>query len=205
MNLIGLSWGSGIVAKYAAAYPKNIDRLVFLSPMPPSEDFSKQRNLKIRSLIDSKTLAEINRVHNQAKTASDADLPGLCRELNAHLDRLYVVDASHLSRARGETCSYTPQALRGAEFTTEAAVRSLGQHWSFESVLKQITVPALVIEGEKTNVPLDATEAWARWLPNAQLVLIPNAGHMNWLDQPESVISSISDFIQGRRVKGRSN
>ena len=46
MNLIGLSWGSGIVAQYAAAYPKNIDRLVFLSPMPPSEDFSKQRNLK---------------------------------------------------------------------------------------------------------------------------------------------------------------
>jgi len=205
MNLIGLSWGSGVVAKYAAAYPKNIDRLVFLSPMPPSEDFSKQRNLKIRSLIDSKLLAEINQVHTRAKTASDADLPGVCRELNAYLDRLYVVDPSHLSRARGDTCSYTPQALRGAEFTTEAAVKSLGQHWNFESILKQISVPALVIEGEKTTVPLDATEAWARWLPNAQLVLIPNAGHMNWLDQPDAVISSISEFFKRPIMPGRKS
>ena len=201
MNLIGLSGGSGIVVQYAAAHPKNVNRLVFLSPMPPTEDFSRQRNLKIRSLIDNKTLAEINQVHNRAKTASDADLPGLCRALSAYLDRLYVADPSHLSRARGDTCSYMPAAIRGAEFTTAAAVTSLG-HWNFESILKQINVPALVIEGERTNVPLDATEAWARWLPNAQLVLIPNAGHMNWLDNPESVISTLSEFFRGRRVKG---
>jgi proline iminopeptidase len=201
MNLIGLSWGSGVVAQYAAVYPKNINRIVFLSPMPPTEEFSKQRNRKIRSLIDSKTLAEINEIHNRAKTASDADLPRFCRELNAYLDRLYVADPSHLSRARGDTCSYTPQAIRGADLTTEAAVKSLG-HWNFQSILKQINVPTLVIEGEKTNVPLEATEAWARWLPNARLVLIPNAGHMNWLDEPESVISSLSEFFHGRRVKG---
>lgn len=201
INLIGLSWGSGVVAEYAAAYPKNLNRIVFLSPMPPTEDFSKQRNRKIRSLIDSKTLAEINEIHSRAKTASDADLPRLCRELNAYLDRLYVADPSHLGRARGDTCSYTPQAIRGAESTTEAAVKSLG-HWNFESILKQINVPALVIEGEKTNVPLDATEAWARWLPKAHLVLILNAGHMNWLDQPDSVISSLSEFFHGRQVKG---
>jgi pimeloyl-ACP methyl ester carboxylesterase len=68
-------------------------------------------------------------------------------------------------------------------------------------MLKQIVVPALVIEGEKTNVPLDATEAWARWLPNARLLLIPNAGHMNWLDQPDVVISSMSEFFHGQGVK----
>jgi pimeloyl-ACP methyl ester carboxylesterase len=104
-------------------------------------------------------------------------------------------------RARGDTCSYTPQAIRGSEITTEAAVKSLG-HWNFQSMLRQISVPVLVIEGEKTNVPLEATEAWARWLPNARLLLIPNAGHMNWLDQPDAVISSIGEFFHGQRVRG---
>ena len=59
----------------------------------------------------------------------------------------------------------------------------------------------LVVEGDKTNVPLDATEAWARWLPNAHLLLIPNAGHMNWLDQPEAVITSMNEFFRGRRLR----
>jgi pimeloyl-ACP methyl ester carboxylesterase len=68
-------------------------------------------------------------------------------------------------------------------------------------MLMQIRVPALVIEGGKTNVPLDATEAWARWLPNARLLLIPNAGHANWLDQPDVVISSINEFFHGRQVR----
>ena len=200
MNLIGLSWGSGVVASYAAAYPQNVSRIIFLSPMPPSEEFSKQRNQKIRSLIDSKTLAEINEIHSKTKNASDADLAKLCRELNAYLDRLYVLEPSHLSRARGDTCSYPPQAIRGSESTTQAAVKSLG-HWNFQSMLKQINVPALVIEGAKTNVPLDATEAWARWLPNARLLLIPDAGHMVWLDQPDATVLSMSEFFKGRRVK----
>ena len=203
MNLIGLSWGSGVVAYYAAAYPKNINRIVFLSPMPPTEEFSKERNQKIRSLIDVKTLAEINEIHTRSKTASDADLPKVCRQLNAYLDRLYVADPSNLVRARGDTCSYPPQAIRGSETTTGAAVKSLG-HWNFQSMLKRIGVPALVIEGERTNVPLDATEAWARWLPNARLLLIPNAGHMNWLDQPEVVISSINEFFRGRQIRTAS-
>jgi proline iminopeptidase len=200
MNLIGLSWGSGVVAYYAAAHPKNVNRIIFLSPMPPTEEFSKHRNQKIRSLIDSKTLAEINEVHKRSESATNTDLPKVCRELNAYLDRLYVLDPSHLSRARGDTCSYTPEAIRGAGSTTEATIKSLG-HWNFQSMLKQIIVPALVIEGEKTNVPLDATEAWVRWLPNARLLLIPNAGHMNWLDQPDIVISAMSEFFHGQRVK----
>jgi proline iminopeptidase len=200
MNVIGLSWGSAIAAFYASAYPKNVKRIVYLSPMPPTEEFAKQRSQKIRSLIDSKTLVEINEVHKSSKSASDADLPRVCRELNAYLDRLYVADPSHLVRARGDTCSYKPQAIRGSQNTTDAAIKSLG-HWNFQSMLRQINVPALVIEGEKSNVPLDATEAWAGWLKDARLLLIRNAGHMNWVDQPEEVISSMSAFFRGRRVK----
>jgi pimeloyl-ACP methyl ester carboxylesterase len=50
-------------------------------------------------------------------------------------------------------------------------------------------------------VPLEATKLWAKSLPNARLLLIPDAGHMNWLDQPEAVVSTISDFFQGKMDK----
>jgi len=34
MNLIGLSWGSGLAALYTEAHPESVSRIVFLDPMP---------------------------------------------------------------------------------------------------------------------------------------------------------------------------
>jgi pimeloyl-ACP methyl ester carboxylesterase len=55
-----------------------------------------------------------------------------------------------------------------------------------------------MIEGEKSNVPLEQARAWAQWLPDAKLLLMPGAGHMNWLDDSETVTRSISDFLRGQ-------
>jgi pimeloyl-ACP methyl ester carboxylesterase len=54
-----------------------------------------------------------------------------------------------------------------------------------------------VIEGEANNVPLDEARAWATTLPNGRILLIPDAGHMNWLDQPDAVISALDEFFRG--------
>jgi len=62
--------------------------------------------------------------------------------------------------------------------------------------MKDVKVPALVLEGAETNVPLDATREWVKSLPNARLLLIPNAGHGNWIDQPEAVISAMHEFFR---------
>jgi pimeloyl-ACP methyl ester carboxylesterase len=81
-------------------------------------------------------------------------------------------------------------ATRRKRLETVRQPRALPLDRSDTGIFNQCCVPALVIEGEKTNVPLDATEGWARWLPFARLLLIANAGHMNWLDQPDVVSSS---------------
>jgi len=54
----------------------------------------------------------------------------------------------------------------------------------------------LIIEGEKTNVLLEAARAWTERLPHAKLLLIKGAGHQNWFDDPETVARSISDFLR---------
>lgn len=68
-------------------------------------------------------------------------------------------------------------------------------------MLSKIRVPSLVIEGAKSKVPLEGAETWAKWLPKSRLLLIPEAGHQNWLDKPEAVISAIGDFFHGRTNK----
>ena len=65
-------------------------------------------------------------------------------------------------------------------------------------MLAKITAHALVVEGEKTNVPLEATRAWATALPNSKLALIPNAGHVHFIEQPEAFRKVAERFLRGR-------
>ena len=200
MNLVGLSWGAAIVALYANEHPKNINRIVFLSPMETNKKLDDESDEYFHSLMTKEERAEEKATCSKLLTASDADASDLCHRCYSFLDKLYVADPAHLRRARGDYCGYTPQAIRNGWMVSDVSFASLGD-WNFQSLLAKIRVPCLIIEGAKTNLPLEATELWAKLLPNSRLLLIPEAGHMNWLDQPEAVISAISDFFHGRAAK----
>jgi proline iminopeptidase len=197
MNLVGLSWGAAIVALYAGEHPRNIDRIIFLSPMATNKELDDQRFVHLYSLLSEAENVERKAVCGKILTASDADIGDMCRRCSAFEFKLYVTDPAHLSRARGDECGYTAQAIRNGWMVGDVSFASLG-NWNFAPLLAKIRVPTLIIEGAKTNVPLEATELWAKLLPNSRLLLIPDAGHMNWLDQPEAVISAISDFFHGK-------
>jgi pimeloyl-ACP methyl ester carboxylesterase len=77
-----------------------------------------------------------------------------------------------------------------------AGVASLGA-WDFRPLLRKVRSPALVIDGAASNVPLDDVRAWATALTNGRLLLVPDAGHMNWLDQPDAVIHALDTFFRG--------
>ncbi len=86
-----------------------------------------------------------------------------------------------------------------------------GQHWLGTDphlpddpppiqALEQITTPALVVVGEN-DVPgfLAMSDILARRLPDAEHVLVPKAGHMVSMEQPEHVNAITCKFLQRRR------
>jgi pimeloyl-ACP methyl ester carboxylesterase len=62
-------------------------------------------------------------------------------------------------------------------------------------LLSSISIPTLVIVGQEDalTTPADA-ERIARGIPGAQLVVIPNAGHLSNLEQPEHFTSAVEAF-----------
>lgn len=60
-------------------------------------------------------------------------------------------------------------------------------------------VPALVMVGEEDRSlpPPDSEEIHAA-LPNSRLVIIPGAGHLSTLEQPEAVAAAMLDFLKTR-------
>jgi proline iminopeptidase len=199
-GLIGLSWGSAVALKYITTYPQHVTRVVFLSPISPTYVLYQERLKHLDSLKTDKQREEEKQAREKIRTAPDAEMPQLCNELFQAEHRLYVVDANHLKRGQ-DPCAYPVAGLRNRQFVFQANHASLGE-WDFHSEMKEVKIPALVLEGAETNVPLDATREWAKSLPNARLLLIPNAGHANWVDQPEAVTSAMDEFFRGKWPAG---
>jgi pimeloyl-ACP methyl ester carboxylesterase len=64
--------------------------------------------------------------------------------------------------------------------------------------LGAITVPTLVVHGADDQiVPLDEARAMAQAIPGARLEIIPGAGHLINLEQPERFNRAFVDFLNG--------
>src|SRR6185436_10532120 len=51
MSLVGLSWGSGLAALYAAKHPERVARLLLVSPMAPTRAAIEERRVKLIALL----------------------------------------------------------------------------------------------------------------------------------------------------------
>lgn len=201
MTLIGLSWGSGLAVMYAAEHPKRVERLLLLSPISPTKGFINERIAKLNSLLGEAAISRRNEIREKIGRASDEETVALCRELSDITFRLYLVNPTteNLRHAAGR-CEIPPAAIRHRYVVEAATIASLGE-WDFRPMLARLRMPALVMEGAKTNVPLDATREWVAVLPNARLLLIPEAGHEFFVDQPTAFLKVAERFLRGRFPK----
>ncbi|NBE55880.1 alpha/beta fold hydrolase [Streptomyces sp. YC537] len=66
-------------------------------------------------------------------------------------------------------------------------------------------LPVLVLAGDKDLVtPSEHSEAIADLLPDAELVIVPDAGHLAMLEHPETVTDRLADLLVRAREQARS-
>lgn len=62
--------------------------------------------------------------------------------------------------------------------------------------LPEIAVPTLVLVGDQDGVtPPEHAREMAETIPDARLVVVPNAGHVSTLEQPEAVNAALLDWL----------
>lgn len=65
--------------------------------------------------------------------------------------------------------------------------------------LSTLIVPTLILQGEHdTLVPMSVARRFDEHIPNSQLKVLPNAGHMPMLEQPLKSAQLVRDFLQAR-------
>jgi pimeloyl-ACP methyl ester carboxylesterase len=79
-----------------------------------------------------------------------------------------------------------------------AMLSAAGQH-SAEDLLPQISVPTLVIAGERDGfTPPERSRAMAAAIPGAELLEIPQASHTAPIERPNLVDNAVRDFMKRR-------
>ncbi|MEI7694524.1 MAG: alpha/beta hydrolase [Chlorobium sp.] len=70
-------------------------------------------------------------------------------------------------------------------------------HLGLESRLKTMPLPSLVVTGEyDLTVKTEESLRLARELPHAELVVVPDCGHLPQEEQPEAFTSTVKKFLQ---------
>jgi proline iminopeptidase len=75
------------------------------------------------------------------------------------------------------------------------AARLRGEGYDWTSVLRAVSVPTLVIHGDRDLLPLSVAQEIVATLKHARLEVIPEAGHMPFWESPELFFTLIESFL----------
>ena len=190
-SVVGTSFGGYFALRAAAAHPDRVDRLVLLgwsfgapmTSMPLAMRVAAQprmQRITTRMPVNermARTMLKQIGLRNAIESGRFAAV-----EMAWFLSQLRDTDTM-----RNEIISMPPVVtLRGVN---EATLLT-------SALLARVTMPTYLLWGADDPMgDADIADAFARLLPNAQLEMMPTAGHAPWMDDPDHVADRLAAFI----------
>ncbi len=172
--LCGLSMGGYAAFAFLRKYPQRVAGLILADTRPGADTPEAQANRE--------NVAQIAETQGTGAIA-DLQVPRLISEYT----RQYHPEVE--ARVRQLIDEATPQGIA-------AASRGMAQRADSTELLGGITCPTLVIVGEQDAlIPPAVTQDYASRIPGAQFAVIPQAGHLSSLEQPEAFLQAIGGFL----------
>lgn len=173
--LCGLSMGGYAAFAFLRKYPQRVAGLILADTRPGADTPEAQANRE--------NVAQIAETQGTGAIA-DLQVPRLISEYTRK--RHPEVEA----RVRQLIDEATPQGIA-------AASRGMAQRADSTELLGGISCPTLVIVGEQDAlIPPAVTQDYASRIPGAQFAVIPQAGHLSNLEQPEAFLQAIGGFLR---------
>ena len=166
--LVGNSFGGAVALRTALAHPDRVSRLVLVDAGLPAWDYTE----------------EMRAYWSAEEAAFDAKDLDLATQIN--LDFWVAPDLHDEVR---------PQQRLALELQTEHEEPEV--LWPELPPLSSLTVPTLVVVGELDKGDFRAiAQHLAEEIPDADLAVVPGAGHLVGLDQPEELNALLLEFLE---------
>ncbi len=188
--LVGNSMGGYFALVFALAHPERVTKLVTIGePAGSSDTVPRMNQMMATRGINGMMYATILR------PGPKSTMEGFRRMLVAHPERLsqtYLDCNTAAAEIPGATESWLTMLedvkRPGGRFELTYALRP---------ELHQLTMPTLLMWGEKDAFgPPARGQEMAAMMPQGSVVVLRDAGHLAWLDQPAVVEQQLRGFLQ---------
>ena len=100
-------------------------------------------------------------------------------------------------RQRIVSCTINVQVTRTLNFggrTQQEVWNSLGDDFDLRPALARLEIPALVVHGDDDPIPIATAAATATAL-RAPLIILPECGHVPYVEAPDAFVSALDAFL----------
>jgi proline iminopeptidase len=191
ISLIGWSYLGALVVLYAHKYQDYVERVVQVGPLPPTQEITANATA---TPVDSETQAKLKEMKEQGLDQSDP--VAYCRAYwEAYFARIFY-NPANISQFHSEYYTFPNELPENVNFLFMRIFQSIGK-WDWREKVKNLEVPVLTIHGDHDSIPMEGARTWVYSLPNARLLVVPNAGHMPFVEDPDLFYSAVDTFLRG--------
>jgi proline iminopeptidase len=185
--IAGQSWGAHLALFYSLAFPNHTLGLICLNSTGLMWGWGPERRANRIKHLTPPERAEVARLESELRVGGDKTARERLREL------MWLADfADRDTAARHERYDAYPRDA--------AVIEALERDWERElsgidARIGKLHLPALVLHGEADPIGLAGPCELAHLLPDGRLVILPQAGHVPWLENPSDLRCHLRAFI----------
>ena len=198
-SIVGYSWGGLLTLLYTvealeqgAEVGPTPARLVLIDPAPATRPFRAQFEA---NFSERQAGASVQKLREELAQSGLRE-----RDPDAYRQRAFELSVAGYFADPRRAQDLTPFRVIGR--VQQQVWESLGDFDLLQRV-EQVEIPVLILHGRHDPIPLEASEALARALPDARLVVLEHSGHVPYVEEPEVLFTEIERFLEAAPVQVR--
>lgn len=174
--ICGLSMGGYVAMAFLRKYPDIVAGIILSATRAEADTFDIRKT--------------------REKTAETVTCHGINSIIDLMASKLFAPETYHKKPQLVEDVKYLMK--KSSVDGVQGALLGMSMRESSLNVLAKCKKPILVIHGADDQlIPIDEAEAMYHGSPNSQFIVIPEAGHLPNLEQPNKFNEAIYNFIVG--------
>ncbi len=187
--LLGHSWGGAIATDYALKYQSDLEALILSCPLLSTARWETD----CKALIDQLP-PDISKTLSENSISADGDKYKQAEK--AFMDKHFCRSTQTSQALSKHRAKFNHNIYRHMWGNSEFRCTGLLKNVDFFPDLQKIYIPTQILCGEFDMASPQTMQSAKDLMPNAKLAVIPNSGHLAFMDGNEVYLSSINNFLK---------